>query len=326
MNNDLNHSNQFYRFLEERQNQDIETQISEATHLINEIDSVDSKSAWSKISKQIQSRKRVSNYLTILTRIAAVLFIPAILTSIILYYIQKTPVPSLPFAMQEISTPPGVRSKVVLPDGSTVWLNSESTLRFRVPFDNFSRDVSLKGEAFFDVKKNPDAPFMVLSGTARVKVYGTRFNCKAFAEEDKIEVVLEEGKISLNSGGVEKVIEKVLKPGDRAVIDKADSQTKITNEKIEKYIAWHQGKLVFDETPMQEVAVQLARWYGIEVTINDPKILKYRITTTFDNESLTQVLELLRISSPIEIQYLPATIDHNTLEQTKSKVLFFGKN
>jgi ferric-dicitrate binding protein FerR (iron transport regulator) len=325
MKNDLKHSNHIHRLLEERHNQDIETQISEATQLINEIESIDSKTAYAKVSKQIQSSQRVTYFITILTRIAAVLFIPALISSIIIYNLRQTPVVSLPFAMQEISTPPGVRSKVVLPDGSTVWLNSESTLKFRVPFDSFSRDVSLKGEAFFDVKKNPDAPFMVFSGSAQVKVYGTRFNCKAFAEEDKIEVVLEEGKISLNSGGVEKMIEKVLKPGDRAVIDKADSQTKITNEKIEKYIAWHQGKLVFDETPMQEVAVQLARWYGVEVAIDDPKILKYKITTTFDNESLNQVLELLRISSPIEIQYLPATIDHTTKEQTKSKVIFTGK-
>ena len=290
------------------------------------IDSVDSKIAYAQIAKRIQNRKSTSLFILTLSRIAAILFIPLLIATIWLYNQPKTPVISLPFAMQEINSPPGIRSKIVLPDGSSVWLNAGSSLKFRVPFDSFSRDVALTGEAFFDVKKNPDAPFIVQSGTARVKVYGTRFNCKAFSDENKIEVVLEEGKVSLNTGGADKVIEKIMKPGDRAVIDRSDNQTNITNEKIEKYIAWHDGKLVFDETPMQEVAIQLSRWYGVEVVIDDPKIMKYRITTTFDNESLHQVLELLRISSPIDIQYIPATVDNITQEQTKSKVIFSRKN
>lgn len=312
--------------LEERKNQDIESQISEASRIISKIDTIDSQSAYLNISKKIQNHNRTALFLQTLTRVAAVLFIPALIASLWLYNQAKTPVVSLPYAMQEISTPSGVRSKIVLPDGSTVWLNAESTLKFKAPFDPISREVSLTGEAFFDVKKNPDAPFIVQSGTARVKVYGTRFNCKAFTEEDKIEVVLEEGKVSLNTGGVEKVIEKILKPGDRAVIDKVGNQTNITNEKIEKYIAWHDGKLIFDETPMQEVAIRLARWYGIDVVIDDPRISKYKITTTFDNESLHQVLELIGMSSPIDIQYIPAAVDNTTQEQTKSKVIFSRKN
>jgi len=316
----------FIARLEERKNQDLETQILEGSRIVSEIDAVDSQSAYLRVSKEIQNRNRSTIFLQTLTRVAAVLFIPALIALLWLYNQPKTPLVSLPYAMQEISTPSGVRSKIVLPDGSTVWLNAQSTLKFRAPFDSFSRDVSLTGEAFFDVKKNPDAPFIVQSGTAKVKVYGTRFNCKAFAEEDKIEVVLEEGKVSLNTGGVEKVIEKILKPGDRAVIDKVGNQTNITNEKVEKYIAWHDGKLVFDETPMQEVATQLARWYGIDVEINDPRINKYRITTTFDNESLHQVLELIGMSSPLDIQYIPAAVDNSTQEQTKSKVIFSRKN
>jgi transmembrane sensor len=326
MKNDQKNSSHFYHLLEKRISHDIEAQISEASHLIAEIDTIDSKTAYSKVAEKINHSQKSVFFLNTLIRIAAALFIPALIASLWLYYQPKTSVISLPFAMQEISSPPGVRSKIVLPDGSDVWLNAGSTLKFRVPFDNFSRDVSLTGEAFFDVKKNPDSPFIVQSGTATVKVYGTRFNCKAFSEENNIEVVLEEGKVSLTIDGTEKMIEKIMKPGDRAVIDKTDNQTKVTNEKIEKYIAWHNGKLVFDETPMQEVATQLARWYGVDVSIDDPHIMKYRITTTFDNESLQQVLELLRISSPIDIQYVPATIDNKTQEQTKSKVLFSRKN
>jgi len=326
MKNKQNTSRDFLNLLEERKIQDIDVQISEASRIVAKIDSIDSKSAYLKISGKINNRNNTTRFLAIITRIAAILFIPVLIASIWLYNEPKKPLVSLPYSMQEISSPPGVRSKVVLPDGSTVWLNAESKLKFRVPFDSFSRNVSLTGEAYFDVTKHPDAPFIVQSGTAQVKVFGTRFNCKAFSEENKIEVVLEEGKISLRTGDTEKVIEKFMKPGDRAVIDKIENQTKITNENVEKYIAWHNGKLVFDETPMQEVAIQLARWYGIDVTIEDPKIMKYRITTTFDNESLHQVMELLKISSPIEIKYIPATVDNITQEQTKSKVIFSRRN
>lgn len=326
MKRNQNTTKDFFDLLRERKNQDLESQISEAGRIVSKIDTIESRSAYLRISNMIQYHTKTGRFLVILTRIAAVLFIPALIVSIWLYYQPKSPSVSLPFAVQEISTPSGVRSKIVLPDGSTVWLNSQSTLKFRAPFDSYSRDVSLTGEAYFDVNRNPDAPFIVKSGTAQVKVYGTKFNCKAFNEENKIEVVLEEGKVSLNIGGEDRIIEKIMKPGDRAVIEKSDNQTKITNENVEKYIAWHDGKLVFDETPMQEVAIQLARWYGIIVVIDDPRILKYKITTTFDNESLHQVLELLRISSPMDIQYIPATLDPTNQEQTKSKVIFTKRN
>jgi len=318
---------QLQDLLAKRKNQDFEAQIAEAGKIVSEIETIDSRKAFEQVENRIQKQNTTIRFLNALTRIAAILFIPLLVASVWLFFHQpKETTASLQFAMQEITSPPGVRSQVVLPDGSNVWLNAESTIRFKVPFDKSTRDVSLCGEAYFEVRKNPDVPFVVKSGKVQVKVLGTKFNYKAFAKENNIEVVLAEGKVSLNTEGCAKGNEKMMNPGDRAVFDKTANQTKITNGKIDKYIAWHNGKMIFDETPMPEVATQLERWYGIEVIIEDPRINKYRITTTFENESLHQVLELLRLSSPIDIKYIAATVDKTNKTLTKSKIIFTKKN
>ncbi|HEY5511789.1 MAG TPA: FecR domain-containing protein [Prolixibacteraceae bacterium] len=310
-----------------RKNQDFEAQIAEAGMIVSEIETIDSRKAFEQVERRIQKQNTSIRFLNALTRIAAILFIPLLVASVWLFYRQpKETIAPLQFAMQEITSPPGVRSQVVLPDGSNVWLNAESTIKFKVPFDKSTRDVSLCGEAYFEVKKNQDVPFVVKSGKVQVKVLGTKFNYKAFAKENNIEVVLAEGKVSLNTEGCAKGNEKIMNPGDRAVFDKTANQTKITNGKIDKYIAWHNGKMIFDETPMPEVATQLERWYGIEVIIEDPRINKYRITTTFENESLHQVLELLRLSSPIGIKYIAATVDKTNKTLTNPKIIFTKKN
>ena len=316
---------QLKNLLSERKNQDLEEQIAEAGRIVSEIENIDNRKAFSMVESRIQRHRNIIRVLNTLTRIAAMLFIPLLIASIWLFYQQQTPSANIQFAMQEITSPLGVRSQIVLPDGSKVWLNSESTIRFKVPFEAISRRVELTGEAFFDVKKDLRRPFQVQSGKINVTVLGTRFNYKAFAEDPTVEIVLCEGIVSLSAEGPGIGKELIMKPGERAVIDKKSNQTNISDEKTGKYIAWHTGKLVFDECPMPEVAVQLERWFGVEVKIDDPKILSYRITTTFENEPLHQVLELLSLSSPIKIAYIPAKIDKTNQMQSKAKVIITRK-
>ncbi|HCY40771.1 MAG TPA: hypothetical protein DHV48_05365 [Prolixibacteraceae bacterium] len=305
-------------------NQEPAEQILAAQQIISEIGTINSHAAFAKVQKRIQKRKNTISLLNTFSRIAAILFIPLLLASVWLFYNQQKPVHQQ-FAIQEITSPPGIRSQVVLPDGSKVWLNAESTIKFQVPFQENSRNIDIVGEAFFDVVKNPDRPFFVQSGNVKVKVLGTRFNYKAFADDENIEVVLEEGKIALNLQSDSKNKETILIPGDRAVIEKESSKTTVRNENINKYIAWHTGKLVFDNSPMSEVARLLERWYGVEVRVQDTEIMNYRFTTTFENESLFQVIELLGLSSPIHIKYVPATVGKNNQAQTKSKVIISKK-
>ena len=317
--------NKIENLLEARSNQEPDEQVVEARRIISEIETIDSQAAFALVQNRIQKEQSSGRILNLIMRVAAILFIPLLLASTWLFYKQFDQQSPVKFAMQEITSPPGIRSQVVLPDGSKVWLNAESTIKFNVPFSKESRDVDLLGEAFFDVTKNPDQPFVVQSGNIKVKVLGTRFNCKAFAEDQQIEVILEEGRIVLNSQTTSGSKEEILNPGDRAVIERESGSTTISNENINKYIAWHTGKLVFDNTPMNEVAQLLERWYGVEVTVQDQEIMNYRFTTTFENESLFQVIELLGLSSPIRIKYVPATITKDHQTQTRSKVLISKK-
>ncbi len=311
--------------LKTRSIQNIEEQIDEARRIVSEIDKVDSYAAFARISARIRTNERPIKLLQLLTRVAAILFIPLSLASGWLFYKQYSLQKPAELAMQEITSPAGIRSQVVLPDGSKVWLNAESTLKFPVPFQEDMRNVDLKGEAFFEVTKNEKKPFVVQSGDVKVKVLGTRFDCKAFEEDKTIEVILEEGKVSLNSSTNNEDRKAILKSGDRAVIEKTTGELKISNEDIGKYIAWHQGKLVFANTPMAEVAQMLGRWYGIEIEIKDKSILDYRFTTTFNNESIFNVIELLELSSPIRMKYIPATIGIDNKLKTKAKVILTKK-
>jgi ferric-dicitrate binding protein FerR (iron transport regulator) len=312
--------------LNAREAEEKEEQIIEAGRILSEIETVDTISAFKKVQGQISKGNKKIRLITILTRVAAILFIPLLIASLLLLYNkEQNQDHSTTFVTQEITCPPGMRSQVILPDGSKVWLNSESTIKFRIPFSEDIRKVDLIGEAFFDVTKNPKQPFIVKSANVGVKVYGTRFNYKAYQEDKNIEVILEEGSVGLTVRDEGMHNKTRLTPGDHAVIAKESNAVNIKNEKIDKYIAWHTGKLVFENTPMSEVALMLERWYGIEVIVQNPEIMDYSFTTTFDNESLFEVIELLEISSPIRIKYIPATIGKENNPQTKSKVLINKK-
>ncbi len=324
-NMDNNIQQNIQNLISERSRQDMVEQVAEATLAVSEIDGIDSRKAYLEIQSRIQKDRKFRLLINGLSRAAAILFIPLLVASAILYFRQPDLNNQQKYAMQEITTPLGVRSQITLPDGSNVWLNAESTIRFKVPFDQTSREVSLIGEAFFDVQRNEKVPFLVKSGSVGIKVLGTKFNCKAYEEEYNLEVVLAEGKVSLNTNGGETAETLIMKPGDRVVFDKISNQTTKTNGKVDKYIDWHNGKLVFDETPMPEVATQLGRWFGVEILINDPQIENYKLTTTFENESLHQILELIKLSSPVEVTYISATINSVNKKQTKAKVIFTKK-
>ena len=200
-------------------------QIIEAGRILSEIETVDINSAFTKVQSQISEGKKNIQLITILTRVAAVLFIPLLIASSWLLYNkeQNQNHSTTTFVTQEITCPPGMRSHVILPDGSKVWLNSESTIKFRIPFSENIRKVDLVGEAFFDVTKNPKQPFIVKSANVGVKVYGTRFNYKAYQEDKNIEVILEEGSVGLTVPDEGMYSKTRLIPGDHAVIAKENN-------------------------------------------------------------------------------------------------------
>jgi transmembrane sensor len=317
---------QFDKFLATRKAQNIEEQISEAEQIVHAIEKIDTHEAFIQVRNRIQKQNRHIQFLNVLYRVAAILFIPMLITSVVIFYKLRTENNAGQFSEQQISNPSGVRSEIILPDSSKVWLNAGSTISYKIPFNLNTRNIKLLGEAFFDVKKDKQHPFQVESGKVAVTVLGTRFNYKAFPEDNAIEVTLVEGKVTLNPNGSQTKKELILNPGERAIVNKTTDQTKISSVNIEKYIGWHEGKLIFDECPMVEVARQLERWFGIEVKISDPQILKYKITTTFENESLNQILNLLEIVSPIKTNLILPTVEKTTKNRSKTKVIITSKD
>jgi transmembrane sensor len=282
----------------------------EAGKLIKQSASVDVDKAYHTVTSKINREIKVYSIFTILTRIAAVLTIPLLAFTIWSLFFQESKKAPVEIAQneitwQEIHSPVGMRSHVVLPDGTNLWLNAGSHLRYGIPFIRENREVELSGEAFLDVFKNEKSPFIVKTSGASIEVLGTQFNVNAWPETENIKVALKEGSVKFKIQSEEgKIKYAELKANDYLELDKTDKTVAIENTNIEKYIAWHKNIMILDETPMPKLAGLLEQWYGVKVVIAGDEIKRYKFTTTFDNEPLHRVLELLEISSPgIRIRY-----------------------
>lgn len=316
-------------FLEFRKGLSAEDKKLEAGLLMDKIKTIDVNSAYNKVSQQIKAQNQSTRIISIITRIAAVFSLPLLAFTVWSLFFQENSqqLAENEITWQEIQSPAGMRSHVVLPDGTDLWLNADSKIKYGIPFIRENRQVELRGEAFLKVTKNGKAPFVVNAGAASVKVLGTRFNVKAYPEEEQIEIALSEGSVEFSGTMVDgKKAEANLIPNDFLVLDKQTGNVRLENRNLEKYISWYQNILIFDDTPMQEVAVTLERWYGVKVIVADPEINKYRFTTTFENESLFRVLELLELSSPaIKIEYTPGKINKQTNIASPSTVTITKK-
>ncbi|NLI24012.1 MAG: FecR family protein [Bacteroidales bacterium] len=240
----------------------------------------------------------------VFSRIAAVLMLPLLGFSVLMsvkFYTGQNGIASGNQAYNEVFSSVDAISKVTLPDGSRVWLNHGSSLKYPAVFRGRSRDVELHGEAYFEVVSNRRVPFVVSAGDIQIMATGTEFNVMAYPEEDKIETSLIKGVVVLQRSdpGKRKVTLVEMKPADMVIYHKSDK--KITQRIIDddRYFAWKDGKLVFHNEPLGEVAKKLSRWFNVEIEIADPKLLELTYTATFVDENLQQVMELMSLISPV---------------------------
>lgn len=174
-------------------------------------------------------------------------------------------------AFQNISTPRGGEFKVTLEDGTEVWLNAASRLRYPDTFEGNERRVELEGEAFFKVAKDAEKPFYVVSGGQEVRVYGTEFNINAYSDEPKVYTTLINGSISLRPVTVQKS-ELMLTPGHQAVFDKTASSATVHREDIDMVMGWRNGVFVFENQDMSRIMRTLSRWYNFDYEFADKKL------------------------------------------------------
>jgi len=316
-------------FINERKKLSETDKVIEAGALIEDIKSVDVDEAFQSVKDKIDRKQSFfdNKIITWITRVAAILVIPLLVYNIWNFTLSDSE-PELAeneFTIQEISSPIGMKTHVVLPDGTDMWLNAGSKISYKIPFVGKVRKVKLTGEAFLKVKKNPDSPFLLCAGIAHVKVLGTQFNVKAYPEDDNVEVALIEGSVRFSFNKQGKKVYTKLKPNEILTLDKNSKRVFVKKEKLFKYTAWSQNILVFDETPITEVAKTLERWYGVKVVIKDEEIKKYKFNTVFENEPLSRVLELLELTSPISIKYKNGKLNKKTHKLDQSIVTISKK-
>ena len=206
---------------------------------------------------------------------------------------------------------PGVKGMIVLPDGSEVILNSASTLRSPSRFENGKRVVELEGEGYFKVESNPDWPMYVRTKKGvTVKVTGTEFNLSTYSDDAALKLTLVRGKVSLLDDKNE--TEVMVRENEEVVVGAKSKLEKPTHKAADLRLntSWKDGYLVFDNTPIREVIKKMERWYGIEITVADSRVMNNTFTASFRSESRQQVLTLLditcgiksKIKSPTEVE------------------------
>ena len=228
---------------------------------------------------------------------------------------------------QEIKAAYGTQAKVELADGTKVFLNSGSKLRFPQTFANQQqRTVFLDGEGYFEVTKNKEQSFIVQANKLNIRVLGTKFNIDAYTDNASISVALVEGSVMLqgNAGNLNKDLME-LKPNQVATLNPTDQTLSKTDvPDLYKYTAWINGRIVFYGDPIQTVVKKLEKWYNVEIVISDSKLEDYKFTGTFINEPLEQILNVLSMSSQMTYVVKP-TVKQTDNSMSKRKIILKSK-
>lgn len=241
-------------------------------------------------------------------RIAAILFIPLILG--LSCYLFFAPSGDENFYISE--APLGQKARIELPDGSRVWLNSGSSIRYSSGFNQKNREIELKGEAFFDVQKNKGKPFLVHTPFLDVEVTGTRFNVNAYDDEPLVETALVEGKVNLILKDQHENVQ--LDPGKVLSYSKATHEVSSSTLNKEATISWKENRLIFINDDFSRLVRKMEKWYDVEVICNPDDFKNNKLTVRLlEGEQLNQLLDIIETAIGAE-----CTMKKNKIYITKN--------
>lgn len=196
--------------------------------------------------------------------------------------------------------PKGSIAEMILPDGTIIFLNSGSEIKYASDMNAKSREVYLTGEAWFDVQESEDIPFWVHTDHYDVRVLGTEFNVKAYTDDQEVTTTLEEGSIRIQSAKNLKLKQNVqLVPGEQLVFHKTNKTVQVKQVKPSLFSSWKDNKLIFINMNLGELITLLERKYGVDITVRDPQLLNHHYDGTIKNETIIEVLEILQATLPI---------------------------
>jgi len=320
----LNPDSESVRYWNEfrKNNPNREEEIQEARQLVlllgdeHDAHQRDTQKKVNRLWQQIQSdiddhidsapNKMPRNEFIIFSLKVAAVFIAMFLVSLLVIDIQpqtdERPISKRENYFQRV-TQNGQKASFYLPDGSYVTLNAGSSLYYYVCNECHTRELILEGEAFFDVKRDTERPFIVKTNNLSARVLGTSFNVKAYPEEGKTEVALVTGKISVSG---ENSAPTILAPNEMATYQHSDRGTSVSNFDTEKITGWKDRLLVFEDVSFEELTATLSRWYGVEFIISDSARSVRRFMHRkdykgkYNNKSLETVLEAIGFSYDFE--------------------------
>lgn len=247
-----------------------------------------------------------------LSRIAAILFIPLFLASLLYFNKNRQDHSSEIISEQNpiyqtISSPMGNRTKLELADHSVVWLNNGSSLRFPLEFKKEERIVYLEGEAYFEVNADPSRPFIVIVNDIQYRAIGTVFNIMAYPEEDLVITTLESGKIAIEKVSPDRTVKNYLElnPGQQARYYPEKHKIDYMEVDPANFVSWKDGKLIMMDDPLSRISKKLERWYNVKVDFEQEDLSVIKYTGTFTDETLTQVLDLMKLATPIDYHIYP---------------------
>lgn len=281
--------------------------------------------AYQRINAKIRKANAVKRLL--IYKIAAAIIIGFFIGGLSTYLIQNRIKLNNYITWHEISVPLGAKSKINLPDGSQIWLNAGSNLKYSNMFNISNREVILEGEGYFNVSKNEKLTFTVNAADISIKAVGTIFNIKAYPDESTIKTVLIEGKVNIQKQMAKrnsKVI--VLLPNQSATYFKSDAKIYVSEsvsddkkvDNIKKTLSGKKGKIylakeadskiytswkdeywIFKSEPLSELAKKIERRYNVIISFESENLKKFRFSGSFKDETLEQVLNAIKLSSPV---------------------------
>lgn len=252
---------------------------------------------WEKVSPELTPRRSIIRRLVTIAAAAALL--------VAAWAVWQLARPATP-VLQQLSSAPGGKSKVILPDGSVVWLNHGTQLNYeKNTFGKQHREVTLTGEAFFDISKNEGLPFIIHAGKVNIRVLGTAFNVKAYTGDSTIATTLVCGKIAVSFRNQT----VVMQPKDKLIIPLTTITPVFKRQHLEKDstghlpgTSWLDNKLAFDNETFGDLAVKMHNWYGLTFHFESPGLEQLRFSGIIDTESIEEALKMLQLSRPFNFR------------------------
>jgi len=299
-------------------NQSVENreELEQSRKMLDNIDafykakSFDSDVAWNNLKakinppqmKVIQRKNIGKEVVTRFYKYAAIIVFAILLGSAGYYFGFRNKVTEI---YSEIISPQNqVINEYILPDGSVVALNSNSKLVFPKHFKGDTREVTIYGEAFFDVKPNPEKPFIITAGNAQVKVVGTSFNVCAYPETETVEVVVQTGKVQVISKITETITganEVYLIPGEKGTLYNKSSILEKSENSNPNYLAWKTRDFTFNEVPLDEVFHCLEKTYHVKIKVEEPELNDLILNAQFDKKSIDFILNVVGLTFNLEL-------------------------